>query len=265
MGQARTSCCVSRIPLSVLDTLLLPSPAAVLMRCSWRLSDRIPLVSLCRVSVTHSESYDVEGLGKLLPIGWGPQECGTCISQGLTQVGTGIWPRISLFLYSPLTLCMWVQVCVRVLVCVRTRACVHVCYVCVFSESWQGSLKDSKSCPLTYILLFLDPNSWCQLTETSLPSLFAGLTNPGCPSCQVTLLPPKASGGGCEFPLSTVMFMSCPSGPMLLLGTLASRAFIRACVCFSCVGFEMISLNKVYTGIDFRSLFRVVCFVIWFF
>ena len=68
----------------------------------------------------------------------------------------------------------------------------------------------------------------------------------GAPPAGPILWPPEATGAGHAFPLHTCVFMflpqtascSSPAPP-------ASRAFIRACVCFSCVGFEMISLNKV--------------------
>lgn len=60
------------------------------------------------------------------------------------------------------------------------------------------------------------------------------------------LWPPEATGAGHAFPLGTRVFTFLPqtasrSSPV----PSASRAFIRPCVCFSCVGFEMISLNKV--------------------
>lgn len=121
-----------------------------------------------------------------------------------------------------------------------------------------------------------DSGSWVlsptQGLVRAFPPLSASLTLDTHPAwtklelyCQVAWLPAQTSGVGCKFLLSTLVFMSCPSGPTLFPGTLTSRAFIRVCVCFSCVGFEMISLNKVWTEIDFLSLFRVVCFVIWFF
>lgn len=85
------------------------------------------------------------------------------------------------------------------------------------------------------------------------------------PSCQAILWP---QGLGCDhtFPLCTRVFMFLPQmASRASPAPLASRAFIRVGVCFSCVGFEMISLNKVYAATDFLSLFRVVCFVIGFF
>lgn len=139
----------------------------------------------------------------------------------------------------------------------------------LFPENFQGSLKASNPYPLTswFWVLLPTPGSFRALSplSTSL-SLDACLvwTKPEL-SCQVALLLPKASEGGCKFLLSTLVFLPCPSGSTLFPGTLASQAFIRVCVCFSCVGFEMISLNKVWTKIDFLSLFRVFCFVIWFF
>lgn len=68
----------------------------------------------------------------------------------------------------------------------------------------------------------------------------------GAPPAWSILWPPEATGAAHAFPLRTCVFtflpqtasFSSPAPP-------ASRAFIRACVCFSCVGFEMISLNKV--------------------
>lgn len=98
-----------------------------------------------------------------------------------------------------------------------------------------------------------------------LPELPCQTRCPWVPSCQAILWP---QGPGCDhtFPLCTRVFMFLPQMALCASPALpASRAFIRAAVCFSCVGFEMISLNKVYAATDFLSLFRVVCFVIGFF